>query len=97
MKAQVLLRVGLSSEKALSIMLKALGPDIKAPPSRSKIRMTGSKKDLILRLEAKDTMALRAAVNSYLNWVALISETYSALEHLSRKDGGSKADSKTLN
>jgi tRNA threonylcarbamoyladenosine modification (KEOPS) complex Pcc1 subunit len=82
MKAQAVIRLKFPSQKLLAMMLKALEPEAKSMPTpRSRVQIVGRSKELTLKFEAKDTAALRAAVNSYLRWVALINETCSVLQH----------------
>jgi len=72
MKAQALIRLSFPSKRDVEIALQALQPETKtAPAARSRVQIRGEGKDLILSFEAKDTSALRAAINSYLRWVHL--------------------------
>ena len=61
----------------LKTLLDALLPETRRPAtSRSKVSIATQGERLILRIMAKDTSALRATINSYLRWVALIQDTY---------------------
>ena len=72
MRAHALVRVKLPSKEQLEIVFKALEPETRsAPTKRSKVKIEKSDQQLILKLEAKDTTALRAALNSYLRWLGL--------------------------
>jgi len=72
MKAQALIRLNFPSERDVEIALQALQPETKtAPAARSKVQVSGEDRNLILSFEAKDTSALKAAINSYLRWVHL--------------------------
>ncbi|MDH5448281.1 MAG: KEOPS complex subunit Pcc1 [Candidatus Bathyarchaeota archaeon] len=77
MKRNTVIHLELPSEKLLKVLLKALLPETKKPTtSRSKVSVEGEGKKLTIRIEAKDTSALRATLNSYLRWVALVKDTY---------------------
>lgn len=81
MKAQAIIRLNFSSEKQLKVVLEALKPETKTPPTRrSKVQMKGEGNILTLNFRARDTSALRAAVNSYLRWILL---TKNVLEFVS--------------
>ncbi|MCD6446412.1 hypothetical protein J7L49_06480 [Candidatus Bathyarchaeota archaeon] len=70
MKAEAVVRLNLPSEKFLEVFLKALEPEVKKPPTiRSKAKIEGKGKKLILRIESRDTTALRASINAYLRWI----------------------------
>jgi tRNA threonylcarbamoyladenosine modification (KEOPS) complex Pcc1 subunit len=54
----------------LDIIIKSLKPELESNISdRSKVLIEASERGLILKVEAKDITALRAAVNSYLYWI----------------------------
>ncbi len=79
MKKNAVVHIELSSEKLLQILLSALLPETKkTASSRSKVLIEGEGKRLTIRVEAEDTTALRAALNSFLRWVALVRDTYEA-------------------
>ena len=83
MKAQAIVRLSFPSEKLSKIVLQALKPETKTTPTRrSMIRIEGEGRNLTLSFEAKDTSALRASVNSYLRWIALVNEACSVLDSL---------------
>jgi len=80
MKAQALIRLNFPSERDVEIALQALQPETKtAPAARSKVQVRGEGRNLILSFEAKDTSALRAAINSYLRWVHLTNDVVGLL------------------
>ena len=80
MKAQALIRLNFPSERDVKIALQALQPETKtAPAARSKVQVRGEGRNLILSFEAKDTSALRAAINSYLRWVHLTKDVVGLL------------------
>lgn len=83
MKAQAIVRLSFPSEKISKIVIQALKPETKTTPThRSKLRIEGEGRSLTLKFEAKDTTALRASVNSYLRWIALVNEVCSVFESL---------------
>ena len=85
MRAQAVIRLKFASRKKLDVMLKALGPEAMKPTtSRSRISIKGERNVLTLEFEARDTSALRAAVNSYLHWISLTIDTLTKLESLSK-------------
>jgi len=72
MKAQAVIRLNFSSEKQLKVVLEALKPETRTPPTRrSKVQIKGEGNSLTLNFKASDTSALRAAINSYLRWILL--------------------------
>ena len=86
MRAHAVIRLDFPSERHLAVVLKALEPEAKSPPTpRSRVRVDGEGSRLTLSFEASDTPALRAAINSYLHWIALIKDTYFVLESLGKE------------
>ncbi|MCW3985663.1 MAG: KEOPS complex subunit Pcc1 [Candidatus Bathyarchaeota archaeon] len=85
MKRNAVIHFEFPSKKQLEILLNALMPETKKPAtSRSKVSIEGEGKKLIIRIEAKDTSALRATLNSYLRWAALVKDTYEAVASLEK-------------
>lgn len=83
MKAQAIIRLNFSSEKQLKVVLEALKPETKTPPTRrSKVQMKGEGNILTLNFRARDTSALRAAVNSYLRWILLTKNVLESVSEL---------------
>lgn len=83
MKAKATVRLKFASEKHLEVVLKALEPEVKKTvTTRSRAVLNVDGEFLVLGVEAKDTVALRAAVNAYLKW---ISSTVNVLEVLESK------------
>ncbi|MEM3551328.1 MAG: KEOPS complex subunit Pcc1 [Candidatus Bathyarchaeia archaeon] len=80
MKTKASIRLNFPSEKILKVVFKALLPEIEKPStSRSKAILKCEENHLILFVEARDTVALRAALNAYLRWIAVICEALSIL------------------
>ena len=72
MKAQAIIRLNFSSEKQLKVVLQALTPETEtSSTNRSKVHMTIKGQGLVLDFRAKDTSALRAAINSYLRLIGV--------------------------
>lgn len=85
MKRRVTIRLNLASKDLVETLLKALQPETKKPTtSRSKVYIEGKDKQLILQIHAKDTSALRAALNSYLRWITLARDTYEVTAKLEK-------------
>jgi tRNA threonylcarbamoyladenosine modification (KEOPS) complex Pcc1 subunit len=83
MKANAVLRLKFPSQRHLEIILKALLPEVrKTPTMRSRTFLEKDDTFLILKIEAKDTVALRAAVNAYLRWMDSIRNVLGVLEKL---------------
>ncbi len=84
MKAKATIRLKFSSEKHLEIVLKALEPEVrKTPTMRSQATLTMEREFLVLDVDAKDTVALRAAVNAYLRWINSTVNVLEVLESMS--------------
>ena len=85
MKAYAVVRLEFPSERHLSIVLNSLKPETESPlTSRARVLLESEGNRLTMRFEAGDTSALRAAMNSYLHWIALVNEACSVLESLSK-------------
>ncbi|MDX1814239.1 MAG: KEOPS complex subunit Pcc1 [Candidatus Bathyarchaeia archaeon] len=70
MKAKTTIRLLFSSEKQLRTLLDALDPEAnRLVTMRAKTILEKEGRFLILKVEAKDTIALRAALNAYLRWI----------------------------
>jgi len=80
MKEKAIVRLKFPSEKHLEIVFKALEPEVKKPTTmRSRTSLEKDGTFLVLKVEARDTVALRAALNAYLRW---INSTMNVLEVL---------------
>ncbi len=70
MKANAVVRVPFQSEKQLNALVDALTPEVlRQVGVRSKVMLTTNQQNLVLTVEAEDTVALRAALNAYLRWI----------------------------
>jgi len=86
MKAHAVIRLKFPSERHLAILLKALEPETRSAPTfRSRVQLTSEGSTLTLNFTARDTSALRASINSYLRWIALVNDACLVLESLSKK------------
>jgi KEOPS complex subunit Pcc1 len=84
MKTSALIRLKLSSKELLKIVFKALEPEVKKPSTiRSSVALRKEGDFLVLSVEAKDTMALRATLNAYLRWINSIMSTIEILKRSS--------------
>jgi len=82
MKATAVVRLKFSSEKRLEIVFKALEPEVDKPVTmRSRAKLEKDDSFLVLKVEARDAVALRAALNAYLRW---INSTLNVLEVLEK-------------
>jgi tRNA threonylcarbamoyladenosine modification (KEOPS) complex Pcc1 subunit len=81
MKARAAVRLKFPSEKQLETILRSLEPEVKSPTStRSQASLAKKRDCLILKIEAKDTVALRAALNAYLRWINSMLNVFQILE-----------------
>lgn len=83
MKANAVLRLKFPSQRNLEIIFKALVPEVREPPTmRSRAFLEKEDSILILKVEASDTVALRATVNAYLRWIDSMRNVLRVLEKL---------------
>ena len=84
MKAEATVRLKLSSEKQLITLLDALAPETNRTVNvRAKAVLEREGDFVVLKIEAKDTVALRAALNSYLRWIGSTIKVLETVEHAS--------------
>jgi tRNA threonylcarbamoyladenosine modification (KEOPS) complex Pcc1 subunit len=83
MKAKAVLRLKFPSKGNLEIVYRALMPEVEKPATtRSKASLKIEGDFLVLSVEAKDTVALRAALNAYLRWISTCTTLLRTLENL---------------
>ena len=82
MKARASVRVNVVSQEYLPSLLRALLPELKKTSNRSRVKIDADQSGIILNVEAKDTTALRASLNTYLRW---ISSNIEALEVIKKR------------
>jgi tRNA threonylcarbamoyladenosine modification (KEOPS) complex Pcc1 subunit len=82
MKAKATVRLRFSSEKNLTTLIKALTPEVNKPiTARARAVLEKEGKFLVLKVEAKDTVALRATLNAYLRWIGAMANVVKVIEH----------------
>jgi tRNA threonylcarbamoyladenosine modification (KEOPS) complex Pcc1 subunit len=68
--AKAEIRLKLANQKQVKTLLDALSPEANAPVTRrANIKLQKDGLFLVLAVEAKDTVALRATLNAYLRWI----------------------------
>ncbi len=83
MKAKAVLRLKFPSKENLEIVYKALMPEVEKPATtRSMASLKVDGDFLVLSVEAKDTVALRAALNAYLRCISACTILLQTLERL---------------
>jgi tRNA threonylcarbamoyladenosine modification (KEOPS) complex Pcc1 subunit len=83
MKAKATVRLQFSSEKHLTTLINALTPEVNRPVTeRARAILEKEGKFLVLNVEAKDTVALRATLNAYLRWVGSTVKVLEAIERV---------------
>ena len=84
MTANATVRLRCSSEKQLTTLLDALSPEIEKPiGTRANAVLEREGSFLVLKVEAKDTVALRAALNAYLRWIGSTVKVLETIEQVS--------------
>jgi tRNA threonylcarbamoyladenosine modification (KEOPS) complex Pcc1 subunit len=69
-KRTAILRLKNNSKELTSALLEALTPEaLSSQTNRSKVRIEKEGEFLILKVEAEDTISLRATLNAYLHWI----------------------------
>ena len=82
MAAKATIRLKFSCEKQLNAVFEALTPEVSKPlAGRATVALERQDKFLVLRVEAKDTVALRSTLNAYLRWVGSVVNVVEVLEH----------------
>jgi KEOPS complex subunit Pcc1 len=71
------------SEKMRSIITGALDPETRSSvTNRSRVILKQEQKTITLIFKSTDTTAIRASLNSYLNWLHLLFELYHTIESI---------------
>ena len=82
MKAKATIRLRLSSERQLTSLLDALAPETNRPVNvRAKVVLEREGDFGVLKVEANDTIALRAALNAYLRWIGSTIKVLEVIEY----------------
>lgn len=83
MKAEATVRLKFPSEKQLETVLNSLRPEAENPSTtRSRAGFDREGAFLVLKVEARDTVALRAALNAYLRWILAVCDVCSTVDSL---------------
>jgi tRNA threonylcarbamoyladenosine modification (KEOPS) complex Pcc1 subunit len=81
MKAKSTICLRFSTAQQAETILKSLEPETEHPATtRSHIAMQKKGKHITLKVEAKDTVALRATLNAHLRWIDSVLNVYKVLE-----------------
>lgn len=81
MKAAASVRLKFTSKKRLETIFKAVEPETKkATTMRSAADLKKEGSFLVLKINARDTIALRAALNAYLRWINSAVEVLEVIE-----------------
>ena len=81
MKTEAAIRLDFHTEKQLTTVYNALAPETARPiVTRSRVVLEKEGTFLVLKVEATDTIALRAALNAYLRWISSLQNVLSLLE-----------------
>lgn len=84
MRAKAAVRLRFSDEKRLVALVDALTPEVKGQmASRSEVTLKCDSRVLVLDVEAKDTVALRACLNAYLRWINSAVNVLETLDYVS--------------
>jgi tRNA threonylcarbamoyladenosine modification (KEOPS) complex Pcc1 subunit len=79
-KADATIRLRFSSSKKMKTVYAALKPETdRSLKIRSITELSMEGKLLVLSVRAKDTVALRAAINTYLRWLSSTIDTIAVL------------------
>ncbi|MDH7564444.1 MAG: KEOPS complex subunit Pcc1 [Candidatus Bathyarchaeota archaeon] len=81
MKTSAVVKLKFSSPKITETVLTALKPEATKPATaRSKITVEKNGLLLTIKVEATDTTALRATLNSYLRWTSALADVLENLK-----------------
>jgi tRNA threonylcarbamoyladenosine modification (KEOPS) complex Pcc1 subunit len=79
--SSAVVRLKFPSVKGLEIVFEALKPEVDKPATmRSRAKLEKDDDFLVLKVEARDTVALRAALNAYLRWINSMMNVLEVLE-----------------
>ena len=81
-KAETTIRIKFASEKQLEALFYALKPETQTVDvRRARANLRKDACFLVLKVEAEDTIALRATLNAYLHWIQSTLNVIDVLEH----------------
>jgi tRNA threonylcarbamoyladenosine modification (KEOPS) complex Pcc1 subunit len=80
-KAKAVVRLKIPLKRHLDTVFKALKPEVKKSlTARSTADLEKTDTFLVLKVEARDTVALRAALNAYLRWINSVTNVLEVLK-----------------
>jgi len=83
MRAMATVRLKFPSKKQLETVSDALNPEVDRPSTvRAKANLEKHEAFLVLKVECRDTVALRATLNTYLRWISAVCAVFSILDSL---------------
>ena len=81
-KAETIICIKFASEKQLEALFCALKPETQTiDVRRARVNLRKEACILVLKVEAEDTIALRATLNAYLHWIQSTLNVIDVLEH----------------
>ncbi|UCD95928.1 MAG: hypothetical protein JSV35_05350 [Candidatus Bathyarchaeota archaeon] len=80
MTRNITISLELKSEQHLKVLWDALLPETKRPTTvRSNVTLKKERNTLIMEIFSADTSALRATLNSYLQWITVVNDVLKLL------------------
>lgn len=87
MKASAKIVCDIIKPEHLETIFRALEPEVRSPATlRSSVSLTKERGSLVLKATAKDTVALRATLNTYLRWMKSLISALEVLERIKQAD-----------
>lgn len=75
------IRIKLPSEEKLEAVLKSLEPEVAGTTgTRFQANFMKKQESLIMKIEARDTIALRASLNTYMRWINAVLNVFQTIE-----------------
>ena len=76
-KNECLIKLDFDNDFVAKLMFKALNPEVSTVLfERVKVFLSLEGHSLLVELSATDTVALRAAINSWLRWISVLEKVY---------------------
>lgn len=83
MRARATVHLKFPSKRHLETVSKALNPEVNRPlTGRSKSNLEKHGTFLVLKVDCRDTVALRATLNAYLRWISAVCAVFSIVDSL---------------
>ena len=87
MKVLSIIKISFSCPSVVNLFFEALLPEVKTNELiRTKLSLNKEASNLFLKIEAKDTVALRAILNSYMRWISAIYDCLITLSKIPNAD-----------